>query len=455
MRSFKVILLFSAGALFFSFLFLQQYFCPREEIFFFGTLFFLFYILTHAEFLRRWSLPLEQMIEAVSSYQDGCGESLPKLVIQNRGTKNAFTPLAMALNSLTERVQKQIQESHEKDKDMEGILDSLNEGVIACNASANVIFVNQVACKMLSISRSAMVGKSLYYLGDREGIFQRCHEIVLQALQTSEPITQRWTEKDIYFDLVAAPLIHQTGAILVLQNKTSDYKVLEMGKNFIANASHELRTPITIIRGFAEMLQNVSHLSPQKKIDITDKIVRTCDRLDKLVKSLLTIADLENLSKENFRACNLISLVDNCKHLLLTAYPRVEVTVSYSSEEVSIIGDADLLDLAIMNLLENGVKYSSVPVQLVIGIRKTEHCAEIEIIDKGIGIPAVDLPHIFDRFYTVDKARSRKSGGAGLGLSIVKTIIEKHQGTVSVISEPCLGSTFTISLPLNYTNYEK
>lgn len=445
MRSFKMALLSSAGVLFFGFLFLQQFFCPREELFFFGTLFFLFYMVTHALFLWRWIRPLEQMMAAVGSYQEGKEGYLLRHTIPEGGIKNAFTPLTRAFNALNEKIQLHIQQGRERDKDMEGILDSLNEGVIACNVKGNVIFANQVACKMLSIPCNAVMGKHLSCLG---GLFQRCHELILQALQSSESITKTWEEKDTYFDLIATPLKHQAGAILVLQNKTSDYKVLEVGKHFIANASHELRTPITIIRGFAEMLQNVPQLSTQKKVEISEKIVRTCDRLDKLVNSLLTIADLENLSQKNFRSCDLIALVENCKHLLLTAYPSVDVQLLYPSDGVMVWGDADLLDLAIMNLLENGVRYSSSPAELCVEIKKEEKEVKIQIIDKGIGVPAVDLPYIFDRFYTVDKARTRKSGGAGLGLSIVKTIIEKHQGTVSVVSETGKGSTFTIVLPL-------
>ena len=226
-----------------------------------------------------------------------------------------------------------------------------------------------------------------------------------------------------------------------------------MGKNFIANVSHELRTPITVIRGFAEMLQNGALLSPQTTLEITDKIVHTCDRLDKLVKALLRLADIEPLSQDRFCACHLMSLMEHCKHLLLTAYPSVQFDIVGEKEDVFVLGDFDLLDIAVMNLLENAVKYSSSPAQIRASVRVENGLVHIGFQDRGIGVPGVDLPHIFDRFYTVDKGRSRKSGGAGLGLSIVKTIIEKHQGTVGVESELGKGSVFTIGLPV-ITNKE-
>lgn len=442
MKNFKLTVLLINALLFLLFLICQEYIYPSKEIFILGILFCVLNLFFLSVYIHYWSSPLENILEVISLYQEG--KFLPP-ISGNWGRKNPFSKLSFAVNSLTERLHMHIQHSKEKDKEMEGLLDSLNEGVIAFNIRSKVIFVNQRACKMLSISREALIGRSLQGL-DEASLSQRCHEIVIQALQTSEFITQSWTSSGVYFDLVASPLIHQAGAVLVIQDKSSDYKVLEMGKNFIANASHELRTPITIVRGFAEMLQNGSRLSPQTMVDITNKIVSTCDRLDKLVKSLLMIADLEHFSQDRFRPCNIGNLIENCKYLLLTAYPNVELAISGLGTEIVVLGDMDLLDLAIMNLLENGVKYSSPHPKIEIQLKEENGFVYIRIQDQGIGIPKNDLAHIFDRFYTVDKARSRKSGGAGLGLSIVKTIIEKHQGTISVESELSKGSAFTISL---------
>lgn len=441
MRRFKITLFLFSSLLFLGFI-AAQYFIPQSHEAFIFVLFL--YLFLWVGFVTFWFRPLERIVASVIPYQQG---KLPRLNVETLGRKSMFTQIAIVLNSMSERVHMHIQHAQEKDKEMEGILDSLNEGVIGFNIRSKVIFVNQVACKMLDVSRVAMIGRSLHSLQAPEGFLLKCHEIVLQALQTSESITEKWTSKGAYFDLVASPLIHQEGAILVIQDKTSDYTVLEVGKNFIANASHELRTPITIVRGFAEMLQNVSRLSPQTMVDITNKIVRTCDRLDKLVKSLLTIADLEHFSESRFRVCNLSSLIENCKHLLLIAYPDVNLRVS-EIEEVSVLGDFDLLDLAIMNLLENAVKYSLPQANIQISVRLIGKMVQIRFQDQGIGIPEADLPHIFDRFYTVDKARSRKSGGAGLGLSLVKTIIEKHRGTIAVESILGKGTTFTIGLPI-------
>lgn len=238
--------------------------------------------------------------------------------------------------------------------------------------------------------------------------------------------------------------------LLMGQLDASHHKVLEMGKDFVSNASHELRTPITIIRGFAETLQDLPELSPEMLGDITEKIVRNCHRMDTLVRSLLTLADIENLSSARFHACELISLIEGCCHILLSLHPEVKITFEQNLENLTVPADRDLLELAVMNLLENAVKYSPAPASITITLSQKERETEFSIRDKGIGIPEGDLEHVFERFFTVNKAHSRRLGGAGLGLSIVKTIIEKHDGSISVCSKLGEGSTFRVLLPLSF-----
>lgn len=399
---------------------------------------------------HRFTRPIQKIIDATIPYREG--DYLPQIQLDLRAQGDEFNKLADTLNSLTERIRKQIENLQRQRKETEVILDSLGEGVIGLDTSARVTYVNQVASRMLGVSYDLLKGEALDQIKEKNTeLCRKCHELVLQALQTSEPIMQAWTLLEggrIYLDLIAAPLAHQNGAILVLQDKTSDYKILEMGKDFIANASHELRTPITIIRGFAETLQDVPELNQKLLHEITEKIVRTCIRLDKLVKSLLTLSNMENLTQEDFSNIDLAAVVENCTCLLKTAYPTIQISLKSEFSRIPVIGGVDLLDMALMNLLENSVKYSQGSAKIEIALQKVGAQVHLSVSDQGIGIPESDLPHIFDRFYTVDKARSRKSGGAGLGLSIVKTIVEKHNGTVVVSSHVGVGSVFTVALPL-------
>lgn len=416
-----------------------------------GTFILLLYSVMTWAIIHRLTQPIQQIINVILSYQEGKEEYLPRIQMKHTAHGDEFDKLAFTLNSLTERIQNQIENLMRQKEETEGILNSLGEGVVGLDTSARITYANDVACGILGVPRDSLLNEPLNQIKSRDmGLTKKCHEIVLQALQTSEPIVQTWTLEGggrTYLDLISAPLAHLNGAILVIQDKTSDYKVLEMGKDFIANASHELRTPITIIRGFAETLQDLPELSQEMLHDITEKIVRTCGRLDKLVKSLLTLSDIENLSEKNFHSADLLSLIENCKAILLTAHPEAEISIHCELHRIPILCDSDLLDLAIMNLFENSVKYSHSPAKISVEVKKVATSVQMSISDQGIGIPDADLPHIFDRFYTVDKARSRKSGGTGLGLSIVKTVIEKHKGTISVVSHLGKGTTFTITLP--------
>jgi len=386
--------------------------------------------------------PIQHIIDTMLLFE---GNLLPQIDETNRdGERNQIASL---VNSLTRRIQKQTENFAYQREETEEILESIGEGIIATDTSAQVTFVNQTACKMLGLSKSNLLKRNLGEFLSSD-LSRKCRESILHALQTSETSMQTWILKgDLCLHLISMPLAHQKGALLVLQDKTSDYKVIEMGKDFIANASHELKTPITIIRGFAETLQDIPNISEEMLHQIAEKIVHTCGRLDKLVRSLLTLADIENLSEERFKKTDLVILIENCKHLFLAAHPNIAIVVREDCASIPITADADLLELAILNVLENAVKYSRGEPQIELWVEQIDKKIHINIRDAGIGIPEKDLSQIFNRFYTVDKAHSRKSGGAGLGLSIVKTVLEKHRGKALVSSELGKGSLFTLVLP--------
>ncbi len=395
--------------------------------------------------------PVQKIVDAIRPYKEGKEELLPRIILDESMRSGEFSKLATTFNSLTERIQKQIEYLLRQREETEEILESIGEGIIAADPSARVTFVNSTACRMMEISREQLLGKTLDSIQvSSEGLSKKCHELIVHSLQTSESIVHTWVVRKkapFYLDLISAPLAHKDGALLVFQDKTSDYRIIELGKDFVANASHELRTPITIIRGFAETLQDLPEISREMLHEIIEKIVRTCGRLDKLVRSLLTLADIENISEERFKPVDLSLIIENCIHTLLMVNPKTEVQIHSELPSTQMIADGDLFELAIMNILENAVKYSSANARIEIFLEAHAKEIHLKIKDHGIGISEKDLPHVFERFYTVDKARSRKSGGAGLGLSIVRTIVEKHRGKVAMQSELGKGSVFTFVLP--------
>lgn len=424
-----------------------------------GVLIFSFVVLLFFNTLiwfifNRLTKPIREIIQAITPYQKKETQQLPEIQLtKTTGPQDEFLRLANAFNTLSGKIQDQIDDLKAERNEKEAILESLGEGVIAVNEKMIVLYINFIACKMLCLSRKQILGKSLSDAKDQI-LLNKCVELLRQAQKSSSIVTDSLMtreEKKTYIDLIAAPKALGTGAIIVLQDKTSHYRALEMGKDFVANASHELRTPITIIKGYSETLHDVPHLNPEQIAEITEKIERNCERMENLVTNLLTLADIENIPESRFHEIDLISLLDNCIHTILSVYPEAQIEMKKSREKIIIGADAGLLELAFINILDNAVKYSPSPAQIHVTVDvNEEEEAVIQFQDKGKGIPPEDLDHIFDRFYRVDKTHSRKLGGAGLGLSIVKTIITKHDGTIQVSSAVDQGTTFRISLPLRH-----
>ncbi|MEM1282865.1 MAG: PAS domain-containing sensor histidine kinase, partial [Chlamydiota bacterium] len=311
-----------------------------------------------------------------------------------------------------------------------------------------VNYANLAALKFLDLTSEELVGKPFSVTNQ-----PKCDELLRLCMESEEALTDDLIEKiegrKVYFDIVAAPKKEQSGAVLVLQDKSSHYRILEMRKDFIANASHELKTPITIIRGFAETLHDNPTLPEDTTVEITSKIVRNCLRMTSLIKDLLTLADIEHLSESRLTVCDLIHLIDNCEQMLHDAHPTAIVNIDIENgKDFNIIADSQLLELAVINLIENAAKYSNPPAHITISLRHLGEKVELSVTDKGIGIPKEDIENVFHRFYTVDKAHSQKMGGSGLGLSLVETIIDKHLGKIWVESEVGKGTTFTMQLPI-------
>lgn len=309
------------------------------------------------------------------------------------------------------------------------VLKKLSEGVLLLNRRYRVRYANPQACKLLGLPKGRLKkGTDFLKLGILVNPIKQCNENALV-------IQDRFNGSD----LKISPL--KPGVMITI----TQYQTL--GKEFVANASHELRTPITIIKGFAETLRDLPELSGDMLDEITQKIIRNCLRMNHLVKNLLTLADIDNISKSKLQSVELKALIEGCVSMLKTTHKSARVNLPHGKGEYFVNADPDLLELALSNLLENAVKYSNGEAVISIALSIKKEAVKLSIADKGIGIPEEDVDHIFDRFYTVNKAHSRKLGGAGLGLSIVKSIIKLHKGTISVSSKMGQGTTFTILLP--------
>lgn len=399
------------------------------------------------------SHPIQQIIDKIKPYQKGEEENLPTIALGPAiDERDDFNQLARVLNALTDRVKQQIESLTAERNEKGAILDSLLEGVIAVDHDMVIHYVNATGARFIGKTKKALIGEPFPMSTETASTTLLEQSILLLHECLEKNTTQvgslsNLENRKIYIDLIAAPTSKGKGAILVLQDKTAQYRVFDMGRDFVANASHELRTPITVIRGFAETLQDLPELSQEVIREIIEKIVRSCQRMDNLVKSLLLLADLENLPESRFQEWDIISIIDNCRHNVTSVYPGAKIEVEKGQESIIIHADPDIFEIALTNLLDNAAKYSKPPARIRVKVQQQDQTVIVQISDQGIGIPEADLEHIFERFYTVNKAHSRKLGGAGLGLSIVKTIIEKHRGKISVASTFGQGTTFTILLP--------
>lgn len=396
--------------------------------------------------IHHLARPIQRIITAIRPYQEGIEHTLPAIDVGNLSPSDDFSKLASTLNNLSTKIQSHIDTLTKERNEKETILESLIEGVIAVDVNKQVTYSNHMTRKLIPCPPESLISMPFSDLNQ-----EQCEILLDKCQEQKKPLTdtlELYQEgKKLYLDIVAAPKKDHGGAILVLQDKTAHYKIFEMRRDFIANASHELKTPITIILGFAEALHHHPELSPETRQQITHKIMRNCQRMTVLIKDLLTLADIENIPSSRLSECDLYALVTHSSAMLLEVFPETQLNIVKKQEQITLVADADLLELAINNLIENAAKYSVPPAQITITLDERSQEVIIQVADKGIGIPLQDQEHIFDRFYTVDKAHSQKMGGSGLGLSIVKTIVEKHFGRIVLESQIGQGSTFTIFLP--------
>lgn len=326
------------------------------------------------------------------------------------------------------------------------ILENISEGVVTCDKEGRITYLNGRAQGFLSLHNSSILSRKIgeVFATTESEIFQEIGKLIVQMQTCGERVSVHLVK--FHLEVVALPAMDDRGICLIIKDLSNHQKIVEMGKEFIANASHELRTPITIIRGFAETLLDLREISEEMFESIMNKIIRNCERMQVLVKNLLTLADLDSTGVQ-MKECELISMVDAVCYTLLSVSPDAHIEQLHNEDQVKIWADSSLLELALFNLLKNAVKYSEGSAQIKITVIGSEETVEIQVEDRGIGMKESELQKIFERFYTVDKSHSRQMGGAGLGLSIVKTIIDQHHGKVWASSKFGIGTTFYIVLP--------
>jgi two-component system phosphate regulon sensor histidine kinase PhoR len=329
----------------------------------------------------------------------------------------------------------------------EAVLASMTEAVLAVDAQLNVTFCNHSFHKAVG-DHGASQGVPLIRMVRDPDLFR----VLKRVVDTGQPVRQRVQLSGKSFDVNAALLANSTfrGAIAILHDVSPEEHLERIKRDFIANVSHEFRTPLATIRGYAETLLDGGLDDRKNRRKFVEIIQANGIRLNNIAADLLTLSDLEAGRPEPEPGP--IPVTDAIMSAMRAVEPAARLrglTLRVGEiPDAVILGYGIRFEQAVLNLLDNAVKFNRENGEVGVAVeRRPEGRVEVSIWDTGVGIPALDLTRIFERFYRVDKARSRQVGGTGLGLSIVKHAIEQMNGTISVESTLGHGSRFTISLP--------
>ncbi len=362
--------------------------------------------------------------------------------------------LADTFNSMSSELFNTLDQIRNEKIKMETILSNLTDGVIAFDLDGKVMHINEEAKKMFSIVDPNIIEFDMFFKDLEVNI--RFGDIIYLKINNVE-------ERIIYFNnkiLMAYFVSFKTrddsgkekigGVVVAVQNITKQQKLDESRREFVANVSHELRTPLTTIKSYTETMIDGMEDKESMEYKFLGVINSEIDRMTRIVKDLLTLSKLdhsETIKKDVFNIRKVIGgIVDKMK---ITANKN-NLTINYSSttEIPDFIGDKDKIERVIINIISNSIKYTPPGGRIDVYSGCVYNEIYIKIKDTGIGIPKKDISRIFERFYRVDKARTRQMGGTGLGLAIAKEIIEKHNGNIKIISEPDVGTEVVITLPV-------
>ncbi len=332
----------------------------------------------------------------------------------------------------------------------EAILASMVEGVLAVDGNLRITFANASFARAVGAEMPIPAGVTVVELVRAPEL----REVLTGVLTTGESVKRRMElpAAERVFEVQAAPLTSGAarGAIAILHDITDLERLERVRRDFVANVSHELRTPLTAIRGYAETLLEGALEDQENNRRFLEIIKSHSLRLNNIASDLLTLSELEGgRSRSEPEPISLRGAVESALRTVESeARLRGVALVCGPIEDARVVGDRLQIEQALVNLLDNAVKFNRPAGEVRLeAARAGDDRVRITLADTGIGIPHDDLPRIFERFYRVDKARSRDVGGTGLGLSIVRHIVERMNGTVSVESQLGKGSTFTLMLP--------
>ena len=406
-------------------------------------------ILLFAFLLNNETKPLDEASAFAKKIAKGAYDSRLTMIREDK-----IGELVESLNLMAEQLDESFNKLNRRNVELSSVLSSMNHGIIAVDPENKIILINEAARKIFNIEMTKNVkGRNILEVYRDPFVYELQNHLEME----NGHMNYETRIGEELFKVTGSGIIdqqehHNIGNIIVLENITQIRALENIRRDFVANVSHELKTPITTIRGFIETIQ---------ENEITDKaildrfygiIVSESDRLTRLVNDILTLSHLENKqgnqksedSEEVIVGDEIQRIID----LLKQSAGEKNIVLSYEVEtDLKIKINPDDFRQTMINLVDNAVKYTEPGGKVKVSAARRENRLWIEVEDNGTGIPKEDLPRIFERFYRVDKSRSKANGGTGLGLAIVKHIIQNNGGTIEVESTLGEGTVFKVQLP--------
>ena len=359
--------------------------------------------------------------------------------------------LAAVINDLALGAEERIAGLTRHRNQLAAVLAGLNEGVIAFDAEQKVLHVNHAALTILSLKETQLVDRNFSEVSIAPEFKQSVLTCISEHTNVASTVMVGERTLDCSYLWLEAGFGEDPGGILVLEDVTERLHLEKVRSDFVANASHELKTPISAIRGLSETIIDDPNISGENLGRFVERIRQQSIRLELIVKDLLHLSRFDSSNNESnlarIRLSELITAllqanVDNARDA------GVILDLDIQDESAQVLGETEAIDQLLTNLVDNAIKYTGEGGKVTVYLKSVGQMASIEVQDSGIGISPEETARIFERFYRVDRARSRDVGGTGLGLAIVKHIAQAHNGTVSVHSQLGKGTTFTVQIPL-------
>ena len=398
---------------------------------------------------RRDNIRLKQLNQKVKDLIAGDYSQ----VLDMQGSSE-ITNIINNLNDLSEVIRLTQENLEQESKRLNSILSYMTDGVLATNRRGQIIMINDMAKRQLGVERDEALNQNILELLKIDDEYE-LRDLITQSPELmidSQDVNGEYISLRVRFALVRRESGFISGLVAVLHDTTEQEKEERERRLFVSNVSHELRTPLTSLKSYLEALDEGA-LSEPVAPDFIKVSLDETNRMMRMVTDLLHLSRIDNATSNldveltNFTAFitfilnrfdKIKSQDENLKYELIRDYPITSVWIEI---------DTDKMTQVIDNILNNAIKYSPDGGKITVSMKTTDDQMILSISDQGLGIPKQDLPKIFDRFYRVDRARSRAQGGTGLGLAIAKEIIKQHNGFIWAKSEYGKGSTFTIVLP--------